>query len=98
MTTPHDPAVVLAERIFPKTTWPCDDLRLRVANAIREAYAEQTAEVKRLRAMMKRLITATYAGEEWHEAMNAIGYEVTDEVDADEAAEAAKGKSDGNTT
>ena len=61
-----------------------------IAKLIEEHDAEKDEEVKRLREMMKRLIVATYATSEWDEAMNAIGYEVTDEIKADEAKQAGK--------
>ena len=45
-----------------------------------------TAEIERLRAMMKRRVTASFGTLEWGEAMDAIGFEVTDELEAAEAA------------
>jgi anti-sigma factor RsiW len=56
----------------------------------REACEEAAAEVERLRELMIALVSAPFDSDQWNAAMDAIGEEVVNEVEAREAAEKAR--------
>ena len=88
---PRDPAEVTAEKIREIIAKSCSTAWIEPL--VREVFAEQTAEVERLRGLLKELMTTIPDTDEWGALMAVIHDEVRDEI---EAAEAAKGKAAGN--